>query len=283
MKIGFIADIHVDFNRRHDFIEVFKECVKEMQLEAIVFAGDTSNDYKEAILFYDRLKEALGIGIYAVVGNHDQYDLYAKRGGGEEVQRRARRNYEAITYHQEYSILLNPIVTEKWFVTGIGGWYDYTFAENYPDVNLTKLANKKSGGFRWLDKQYIDGDLNTLDLDLQKVEESLQELRKSLTDSQADGRKKCVVTHMLPTKLLARKKPSVFATSTAYLGSERYRHLYEELGVSLSISGHSHHRKVVLQNDITYVNVSLGYNFQWGNKLNALQEVKNTIYILGDD
>ena len=111
MKIGFIADIHVDFNRRHDFIEVFKECVKEMQLEAIVFAGDTSTIIRKRS-FLRQTERSSGIGIYAVVGNHDQYDLYAKRGGGE-IQRRARRNYEAITYHQEYSILLNPIVTEN--------------------------------------------------------------------------------------------------------------------------------------------------------------------------
>lgn len=284
MRIGFTSDIHIDFNKRHDFIDAFKVVVQKLELDALVFAGDTSNNFQEALDFYERLKEATSIKILATVGNHDQYDveLTGRKMNGIEVQMRSRQNYEAITYNKLYSILINPIVTKNWFITGIGGWYDYSFDANYPNIDFVKISKKRSAGFRWLDKFYVDGGLDTDVLDLEKVEESLEELRVSLKDPRAEGKQKCIVTHVLPTKYLAKPKPDIFATSTDYMGSEKYRELYEELDVSLSISGHSHHRKAIMLNGIKYVNVSLGYNFQWKNKLDVTKEILKSIYVLED-
>ena len=42
MKIGFIGDLHMDYNTRHDFLAEFTRICKNLTLDALVFCGDTT-------------------------------------------------------------------------------------------------------------------------------------------------------------------------------------------------------------------------------------------------
>ncbi len=97
------------------------------------------------------------------------------------------------------------------------------------------------------------------------------------------NKKLLVASHMLPTKKLARQMPIPFYDRFMYqLGSDRYRQVFEQNHVSLSLSGHSHMPNRVVENGIHYQNLSLGYDFQWQNPSDALGELKRVMDILED-
>ena len=42
MRIGFISDLHIDFNRQFDFLEILSQVIADKALDTVVFLGDTS-------------------------------------------------------------------------------------------------------------------------------------------------------------------------------------------------------------------------------------------------
>ena len=42
MKIGFIGDLHMDYNTHHDFLAEFTRVCEDEALDTIVFCGDTT-------------------------------------------------------------------------------------------------------------------------------------------------------------------------------------------------------------------------------------------------
>ena len=111
--------------------------------------------------------------------------------------------------------------------------------------------------------------------------EEIRTLRTALSDSAAAGRKTCVVTHMLPTSKLAYRLPVPYYSHFLYLlGSERYRTLYEELGVSLSVCGHTHFPMRCTINGIRYANVSLPHRALWRHPFSPQREIEAVMLIL---
>ena len=42
MKIGFIGDLHIDYNVHHNFTQAFEKLVATLGLDYLVFCGDTT-------------------------------------------------------------------------------------------------------------------------------------------------------------------------------------------------------------------------------------------------
>lgn len=284
MRIGFISDVHLDYNRHHDFINALKQVISEKNIACLVFAGDTATGAPDALKFYRALSEQTDCIIRIVPGNHDLYIADSKGRKTEWIRKKASEFKTMLADDTDFSLLRNPIITKNWFITGIDGWYDYSFDKRFPDIDLDKLARKQIGGTPWPDLTFIDGGENQADRDICKVKEDLCILKEVLESPSAQGKKRCVVMHVLPTReLVVPRKLPFYDAGVNFLGSEEYRKLFEQEKIDLSISGHSHMRMDKEINGIRYVNVSLGYNYQWKYQLDAAKEIGETIFILEDD
>lgn len=283
MRIGFISDLHIDFNRHHKFPEVMAKLIVEEELDTVVFLGDTATGAEGAIGFYDKLSALTKAQIRAVPGNHDIYAEKAVHLTADLIEREAESNLKKILYHPKYSLLVNPVVTKRWAVTGLGGWFDYSFEKNFPEIDFEKASQNFVSKYLWPDEKLIHGGKSDYRRDRKQVIHDIRLIKEAFDQEECKGKRRCVAMHMLPTKSLITKYPVPFYSKfTNQLGSERYRSFFENNNVELSISGHSHMPKKIVKNGIVYVNVSLGYNFQWSNPSDALEEIRKVMYVLED-
>ena len=57
MKIGFIGDLHMDYNTHHDFLAEFTRVCEDEALDTIVFCGDTTTGAFGSLDFYNDLSQ----------------------------------------------------------------------------------------------------------------------------------------------------------------------------------------------------------------------------------
>lgn len=283
MRIGFISDLHIDYNKHHKFPEIMAQLIQEEGLDTVIFLGDTATGSEETLRFYDQLAALTKAGIRAVPGNHDIYASAKGKTEPEQIERESQENLRKILYHPKYSLLLHPVITKRWAVTGLGGWFDYSFAKGFPAVDMEKISQNMIAKYLWPDKRLIHGGRNDYKRDKKQVIHDIRLMKEAFELEECRGKRRCVAMHMLPTKSLVTKYPIPFYSKFVnQLGSERYRSFFENNHVELSISGHSHMPKKILKNGIVYVNVSLGYQFQWTDASDALEEIKKVMYVLED-
>ncbi|MBR7184241.1 MAG: metallophosphoesterase family protein [Clostridia bacterium] len=258
MRIGFLSDLHRDRWYLADPADLLAEIAHEKRLDYLVLSGDTAPGADAALDFCRRLDAAMPAKLRIVAGNHDIYVPDIKGRTPAQIRAESAAFYTRITYESDYSLLLHPIVTPRWFITGLGGWYDYSFAPGYPQVDLDRISRARAARWFWSDNRRVRGGCFDYRIDVARVEEDIRTLRAVLTSSAAAGRRKCAVTHMLPTRALAHSIPLPgYGGILPLLGSERYRDLYEELGVSLCICGHTHFPLRRRIGEVCYANVSL--------------------------
>lgn len=282
MRIGFLSDLHQD-RRRVDYIRLLAEVTEQQRLDYLVLSGDTAAGADTALRFCERLDATMSARLRIVAGNHDLYAPNNKSLTPAQIRATSAAYYARITYESDYSLLLHPIITPRWFITGLGGWYDYSFAHGYPDVDLERICRTRVARWCWSDNRRIRGGKFDAQLDIARVESDLHALRSALTCPEAIARRTAVVTHMIPTHALAPRLPVPYYSHFVHLlGSERYRILYESLGVSLSISGHTHMPTRRTINGILYVNVSLPSRFLWRHPILPQKEISRVMFILED-
>ncbi len=280
MRIGFISDLHIDINRHHNFITLISELAKEKKLDLLVILGDIADGAIYTIKFYRELKEKLKIPFRTLVGNHDIYVPNTKYYTSDQIKKKSRQFYHDLD-SLPTSLVHHPIITDNWLITGINGWYDYTFAKNFSEKRGPQLAHNWISANMWPDQKKINGKQINYNRDKMWVLNQIMAWKKQVIKIKIGKRKLVVASHFLPTKNLIHILHIPFYDHFLYqLGSERYRKAFEENKVSISISGHSHMPIKIIKNNIKYINVSLGYNFQWSEAANALEELKKTMFIL---
>lgn len=283
MRIGFISDLHIDFNRRHHFIAVVVELVKKERLDHLVIMGDTANGLERNLAFDDVLSQSLEIPFHTLVGNHDLYVSHPREKTVSTIQQRSRDAYHQLD-ESPFSLTQHPLLTKNWVITGINGWYDYTFAKGFSDNRGSILANNWVAKHVWPDQLYINGNQINYRRDRDWVTKQIFDWQHQINQMQLGSRKLLVAMHMLPTKRLVRQMPVPFYDRFTYqLGSERYRQLFEQNHVKVALSGHSHMPNVIDYRGIHYQNVSLGYDFQWQNPADALGELQRVMFVLEDE
>lgn len=282
MRIGFVSDLHIDFNRQYDFCDILAKLVQDEQLDRLVIMGDSANGRQRNLNFYTRLTQKLPIPFNTLIGNHDLYVSHPRRRRVDSIQRESRQTYFQLD-NLSTALTRHPILTIHWAITGINGWYDYTFAKNFKAQRGPEYADNFVAKHVWPDQMYINGNQIDYQRDRNWVTRQIFAWQHQINQLQLGSRKLLVASHMLPTKRLARQMPIPFYDRFMYqLGSERYRKLFEQNHVSISISGHSHMPTKVDYNGIQYRNISLGYDFQWQNAGDALSELKRLMFILED-
>lgn len=282
MRIGFLSDLHQD-RRRTDYIRLLSEIAERQRLDYLVLSGDIAAGADATLSFCERLDAAMSARLRLVAGNHDLYVPNDKSLTPAQIRASSAAYYVRITYESVYSLLLYPIITSHWFITGLGGWYDYSFARSYPDVDLERICRNRVARWWWSDNRKIRGGKFDPRLDLARVENDLFTLRSALTCPEAASRRTAVVTHMLPTRALAPNIPIPYYSHFVHLlGSERYRTLYESLGVSLSISGHTHMPTRRTINGILYANVSIPNCLLRRHPFSLEKEIDRVMFVLED-
>ncbi len=279
MRIGFLSDLHCE-DRRGDMLDVLCAVARRQRLDCLVLGGDIAAGADDTLRFCDALSAALPAQLRIVAGNHD---LYVDHRGktAAEIRAASAAFYARITYESAYSLYLHPIVSAGWYVCGLGGWYDYTFAPRYGKRDTARLARSRTARWFWSDNRRIRGRAFDHRLDEARVEEDLRNLGRLFAAPEAEGRRICAVTHMLPTRdLLPFPTLPVSRHFAPLLGSERYRTLYEASGVSLSISGHTHIPRRITRNGITYANVSIPPRLLWRHPLSPERELERVMYVL---
>lgn len=284
MKIAFIADVHEDYNNRHDFIKCFSKFCEEEKIDILIFAGDTSTGAVKTLYFYRQLQKVCRAKIMQIPGNHELYCELKKNRAGERIQTMEESQHYFERLMEDETCLANhPLETKNWIILGDCGWYDFSFDSSYPNLDYRKLSKKKISIVRWPDRKFIDGNYVDEKLDVQRTEESLARLEKLLIEAKKTGKKIMVVTHMLPSSQCIKKwHVPFFNTATNYLGSNRFLELFKQYNVELNICAHSHMRMEKEIDGVRIVNVSLGYNYQWNHILDAKAEIAETCYILED-
>lgn len=280
MKIGFIGDLHIDYNTHHDFIKALTRVTEDLSLDYLIFCGDTITGAFKALDFYTELAKNTTTRLLAIPGNHELYCLGEGTGKGDFFCMDADAYQNLLLTHQTFSLYLNPIVYHDWVIIGGPSWYDYTLHHKY---DLMSEQKKRRFLTKNPEYKYIQDSKNRPSINEHITKSSLMlleaQLRTIRERPNGDKKKICSAIHMLPTKELYPTKP-IFNTTIAFMGSKHYRTLYEKYKVDISVCAHSHQRMSIEKNGISYVNVSLGHNFKWTHKTNLYQELLNTIYLL---
>ncbi|WP_232365336.1 metallophosphoesterase [Lentilactobacillus fungorum] len=282
MRIGFISDLHTDFNRQYNFVAVLNQLIYTKQLDQLVIMGDSANGLHRNLQFYDQLAHTLPVSFRTLIGNHDCYVNQPRKRSVASIQTESHQTYQRLD-RLATSLTQSPIMTKHWVITGINGWYDYTFAKHFQEQKGQAYATNLVAKHIWPDQLYINGNQIDYQRDRAWVTRQILAWQHQINQLQLGSRKLLVASHMLPTKRLARQLPIPFYDRFLYpLGSERYRQIFEQNSVALAISGHSHMPNRLTYRGVQYVNVSLGYDFQWQNAGDALGELERVMFVLED-
>lgn len=282
MKIGFIGDLHMDYNTHHDFLADFARICNDQALDTIVFCGDTTTGAFGSLDFYNDLSKRTATQILEIPGNHELYCVAGrnKRKKNEDLCFDADEYLELMLGHPLYSLCLHPIVCGEWVIIGGPSWYDFSLHDKYH--HMTE-ATKRRFLRHCPEYKYVLMDEDNPYINEKITAHSLQFLKRQLRIIRerpgGERYKICSVIHMLPRPELY-KQSHVWGTTIAFMGSKYYAELYEKYHVDTCICAHSHIRMEMEAGGVRYVNVSLGHNFKWKNKISLYQEILNTMYFL---
>ncbi|GAB3055664.1 metallophosphoesterase [Salinicoccus sesuvii] len=267
MKIGIIADLHIDRTKTEYTIEDFKRVLAcEMlarNLDLLLIAGDISNDCQVTSEFVWSLMTATNIDVRFVPGNHDYW---------QPENMTSSQVYQFYKDHPQ-SLVESPLVlNDDWAIVGHSGWYDYSYAD--PRFPLEKLASGKFYGGTWQDKVRIDWPVGDSELSrtfaktVQKDLETVKGLNTILMTH--------VVTHH---KFVVPTPHRLFDFYNAYIGTSDFDSFYKDYPIRYSIMGHVHFRHRLEADGIQYVCPCLGYQREWRTN-DLATEVRNTLEVI---
>lgn len=249
MKIGIISDIHLDINKDFDVKGAISRAVKKRGIETLLIPGDVSNNYQETLKAIDELIESTGINIYFIPGNHDLWDIDKKINDTKIIEK------ELMSHH---SCICNKVIklTDTWALIGETGWYDYSFGSSkFTEEDFKKMSMY---GRTWQDSINLDWHENNKEHN----DKALNSIRENLLS--VKGMNTIVMTHMISHEAfkVPETKP-LWDYFNAYLGSDKYGRLYEEMNVKYGIMGHVHYRHEHEENGVRYICACLNYHNEW--------------------
>lgn len=258
MKFVLISDVHVDANRwMWNYLDPFLNYT-----DTLVVAGDISN---EAFVTASWLKNAKNLfaNVLWVPGNHDFYNTHQTM----VISPTMRENYgfpvtisEKLAFYERFSSdhdihFLNHktvIVHDVPFI-GATGWHDFVAGEQYSYEEQTKVwydSNERC--IRWENSytpnhKYPENqahfDYEFIKLALEKTEE-----------------KAVVVTHHVPHRKLKydRQHDIIWTKSHGYFVNTLMEKI-DPSKIKIWCFGHTHERKMVDVNGVTYACNPKGY------------------------
>lgn len=249
MKIGIIADIHLDINQEYPVLEVLSEVLNQEQCTGLILAGDLTDTAYTTLESLETIRKKIKQPVLFVPGNHDMWDPKQKFKNAWQI-------YEE--YKQQEGCLCGKAIQleEDKIITGSIGWYDYSLGEKH--YTREEFRKKTKAGRVWQDSRFVHWDED----DEVVCQEMLQEMERIFV--QNSGKNITAVTHMISIPECSVIPPeNNWDYFNAFLGSTCYGKAYEKYGVSCGIMGHVHYRKEHKRGNTTYKCACLGYHTEW--------------------
>ncbi|WP_028558723.1 metallophosphoesterase [Paenibacillus pinihumi] len=268
MNIGVISDLHVDINEAADgpsIEEALLEVSNENKLDALIIAGDISNDVNRSLAVLSSLKAQSGIPVLFVPGNHD----YWSKVNGIKDTWQVYKQFQ--TY--EGNLCERPFELDNgWVVIGSSGWYDYTMGDS-------KYSTEQFDQMQAMDRMWHDGHWVNWGMSNRDVHQYFKERLENELEAYR-GKPVIMVTHMLSHSHFKVPTPHpVWEYFNAFLGSTEYAELYRKYEVRYGIMGHVHYRKKLDYHGIELICACLGYRREW-RQPSAVQEIRNCMQII---
>lgn len=230
MKLGFIADLHLDLNgiTQNEAYSTILKVIEEKQLDRLFLCGDTYNDgYKTRDLAY-ALNNALEgkAEVYYIFGNHDMYSTKLN-------------NYTKAEMFQDMYYLNGRVLDlpgTDVCVIGTNGWYDgaYYKSINYPKEFEARLLEEANTNKPKLTNKLKDSEIVTYEC--RKLEALLRRV--------PEGKEVVAITHFVPnvSHVTYKDDNPVWELGNAYIGSQRFGDIMIKAGVKKCYFGHNHTR-----------------------------------------
>ena len=255
MKIAAISDLHILPEQKDgQFLDCIRERVEEIRPDVFVIAGDIS-DYLEIVSESLEVLQVKNCAKVYVPGNHD---VWFEDGKGPGSLEKYATSLDRVCKEYDFTYLPNsPFVKDDTAFIGSIGWYDYSFRRPELEIPEENYLHKEYHGSVGYDIFKIDwdySDLEATNLFNQKVEYDLNTLPENITQV-------IFVSHHLPFKELTVYKDRLpWDFYSAFMGAiSTGKILLQDKRVVLSISGHSHVRKMALLGGLTALTVPVGY------------------------
>lgn len=254
MKIGVISDLHIDSNqkklKRGDSYDVLlAQLLYNNEVDLLLLAGDITSDYRESIIFLDKMKQHNVGSLLFVPGNHDFWSINNKETDTEKI-------YQIFCDREDSPVGKPFFINEDIAVVGNPGWYDYGFASDKYTIEEFEQKKLKVGG--WNDRLYVhwnDSDQHVASRMLDQIKADLQLI---------GNRNAILMTHVVTNPQFTVPLPHrIYDYYNAFLGSKSYMTLYENYPITHSVMGHVHFRKSLKENDIQYYCNCLGSGRYW--------------------
>lgn len=265
MKVGFIADLHVDLNLRASTNKYQYELLKLIESEKVdllVIGGDISNHYSKSIAFVEELQKQAGIPIYFIPGNHD---FWEKKG-----PKNTRKIYQIYKEHPQSLVESPLILSDEYTLVGHPAWYNHAVydRETFHPEKIEK--GQYRGGF-WQDKLKMDWEAT----DQEVSKEFAQIIRADLDSVTTD--KIILQTHMVTIPEFTMPMPHrIFDFFNAYIATDDLKNIHKDYPITHNFMGHIHFRATIEKEQTKFITNSLGYRKEWRSK-DLRQELKESL------
>lgn len=264
MRIGYISDLHIDFNRDFPILDALIKEVQEQNIETLLIGGDISNSVKNTNTFVELVKQATGVPVHFVFGNHDYYTL----DKGFHEDRKEQNTF--------------PFVIGDYGFLGDTGWYDYCwYTPGFGKLNKLQKGKRGYGGTTWPDHRFIKWpeEAGSDKSGRWFAKYSVAELERQNTILDSMGvTKKIIMTHMVPHEKFLYTDWGYLETNT-FFGGRYLSEFIDRIKPEISFFGHTHtiHEKTV--DGTYYVCSPLGYNMEW-NTADVYHEIERKLVVL---
>ncbi|MDO4670997.1 MAG: metallophosphoesterase [Aerococcus sp.] len=269
MRIGAIADLHIDLNHHYapmDYQNMLSHYIQAQRFDLFIIAGDISNQQTLTLSFIQALEQQSGCKVVYVPGNHDMWEpAETTPKHTQQIFDRYRSDPHCLVGHPR---MLNPTTA----LIGHMGWYNYAYAAKR--FSKERLATGRYKIALWQDKRHLDWGVSDPDLSKQFTQQLTEDLQS------VNAKAIILATHLVTHPAFVPPLPDRrFDFYNAYLATDDIYPLYQAYPIRTSIMGHLHVRHTLTDQHLTLHCVSLGYYQQWSSPSLA-QEIADATVII---
>jgi predicted phosphodiesterase len=236
MRIYALSDIHVDYEANAKWVANVSRT--EYKDDVLILAGDVSDSLRLLGWCIETLANRFRKVLF-VPGNHD---LWVIRDDREKHS--LQKFQEVMTTAESSGAFLQPFVEHGVAIVPLLGWYDYSFGE--PDDELKST---------WMDYRTCRWPVGYREREIAAHFDSLNEAKTTASPG-------AVITfsHFLPRiDLMPSSIPMRHRFLYPVLGSALLERRVRSLQSSIHVYGHSHVKRRISINGVTYINNAFGY------------------------
>lgn len=248
MRIAFLSDLHIDVNNVQDeIVNDLKEILSELKVDKLFVAGDTFNNYRKTISFFDYMNSVIDTDIHFVFGNHEYWT------NGLTLEK-SSENLSDWYLHNKVVNLNDDVV-----VIGSNGWFDLSFIQELSNPYIDNIITKDTYELYSIGKSVFDLSRLKINEEHKVAYELIYNQTKKLFEENKD-KEIIFVTHFVPHEDFLVYKDNTWNSCNAFMGSKHTHELLKEYNVTHCSFGHTHKRfgsKII--EDITYHVNPIGY------------------------